>query len=58
MQDNCAFADMEATYAEYEEWSENGVPETVIHLYRKALQQMEKRKFCEEALVIELVTSF
>ncbi|XP_037536347.1 squamous cell carcinoma antigen recognized by T-cells 3 [Nematolebias whitei] len=44
--------DMEATYAEYEEWSENGVPETVIHLYRKALQQMEKRKFCEEALLV------
>lgn len=49
---------MEATYSEYEEWSENGVPETVIHLYRKALKQMEKRKFCEEALVIELVASF
>ncbi|XP_017269444.1 squamous cell carcinoma antigen recognized by T-cells 3 [Kryptolebias marmoratus] len=44
--------DMEATYAEYEEWSENGVPETVIHQYRKALQQMEKCKSCEEALLV------
>lgn len=42
---------METTYAEYEEWSENGVPETVIHLYRKALQQKEKCKSHEETLV-------
>ncbi|XP_054904958.1 squamous cell carcinoma antigen recognized by T-cells 3 [Poeciliopsis prolifica] len=44
--------DMEATYAEYEEWSENGVPETVVHLYRKALQQKEKCKSHEEALLV------
>lgn len=42
---------MEATYAEYEEWSEHGVAETVIHLYKKALQQLEKCKSFEESLV-------
>lgn len=42
---------MEATYAEYEEWSEHGVPEAVVHQYKKALQQMEKCKPFEEALV-------
>lgn len=45
------FVDMEATYAEYEEWSEHGVPDTVIHQYKKALQQMEKCKSFEESLV-------
>lgn len=49
---------MEATYAEYEEWSENGVPETVVHQYRKALQQMEKCKLYEEALVTKWLTYF
>uniref|UniRef100_A0AAQ5YTQ4 RRM domain-containing protein n=1 Tax=Amphiprion ocellaris TaxID=80972 RepID=A0AAQ5YTQ4_AMPOC len=44
--------DMEATYAEYEEWSEHGVPETVIHQYKKALQQMEKCKSFEESLMV------
>ncbi|KAM9858874.1 squamous cell carcinoma antigen recognized by T-cells 3 [Aulostomus maculatus] len=44
--------DMEATYAEYEEWSEQGVPETVSHQYKKALQQMEKRKALEESLLV------
>lgn len=48
---------MEATYAEYEEWSEDGVPETVVHLYKKALQQMEKRKAFEEPLVTVLKLS-
>nr|XP_046243347.1 squamous cell carcinoma antigen recognized by T-cells 3 [Scatophagus argus] len=43
--------DMEATYAEYEEWSEHGVSETVIHQYKKALQQMEKCKPFEESLL-------
>ncbi|XP_068594447.1 squamous cell carcinoma antigen recognized by T-cells 3 [Brachionichthys hirsutus] len=43
--------DMEATYAEYEEWSEQGVPETVVHQYKKALQQMEKCKPFEESLL-------
>ncbi|XP_015240538.1 PREDICTED: squamous cell carcinoma antigen recognized by T-cells 3 [Cyprinodon variegatus] len=44
--------DMETTYAEYEEWSEKGVPDTVVHLYRKALQQNEKCKSYEEALLV------
>lgn len=48
------FVDMEATYAEYEEWSEQGVPETVAHQYKKALQEMEKRKSFEESLVPDL----
>lgn len=42
---------MEATYAEYEEWSEHGVPETVLRQYKNAVQQMEKCKPFEEALV-------
>lgn len=42
---------MEATYAEYEEWSEDGVPETISHQYKRALQQMENRKAFEESLV-------
>ena len=48
------FVDMEATYAEYEEWSEHGVPETVTHQYKKTLQQMEKCRPFEEALVTDL----
>uniref|UniRef100_A0AAX7SCJ6 RRM domain-containing protein n=1 Tax=Astatotilapia calliptera TaxID=8154 RepID=A0AAX7SCJ6_ASTCA len=44
--------DMEGTYAEYEEWSEHGVPETVVHQYKKAVQQMEKCKPFEEALMV------
>lgn len=50
----CFFVDMEATYAEYEEWSEHGVSETVVHQYKKALQQMAKCKPFEEALVTDL----
>lgn len=42
---------MEATFAEYEEWSEEPVPESVIQNYNKALQQLEKYKPYEEALV-------
>lgn len=45
------FLDMEATYAEYEEWSDQGVAETVAQQYRKAVQQMEKCKPFEESLV-------
>uniref|UniRef100_H3AFF2 Spliceosome associated factor 3, U4/U6 recycling protein n=1 Tax=Latimeria chalumnae TaxID=7897 RepID=H3AFF2_LATCH len=44
--------DMEATYAEYEEWSEESIPETVTRLYKKALQQMEKCKPYEETLQV------
>lgn len=43
--------DMEATFAEYEEWSEDPIPESVIQNYKKALQQLEKYKPYEEALV-------
>uniref|UniRef100_A0A665UNG2 RRM domain-containing protein n=1 Tax=Echeneis naucrates TaxID=173247 RepID=A0A665UNG2_ECHNA len=44
--------DMETTYAEYEEWSEHGVSEMVIHQYKKALQQMEKCRPFEESLLV------
>ncbi|XP_039075840.1 squamous cell carcinoma antigen recognized by T-cells 3 isoform X1 [Hyaena hyaena] len=43
--------DMEATFAEYEEWSEDPLPESVIQNYNKALQQLEKYKPYEEALL-------
>lgn len=42
---------MEATFAEYEEWSEDPIPESVIQNYNKALQQLEKYKPYEETLV-------
>lgn len=45
---------MEATFAEYEEWSEQGVAETVSHQYKKALQQLEKYKALEESLVTDV----
>lgn len=48
--------DMEASYAEYEEWSEDPIPETTIKSYKKALQQLEKCKPYEEALVTLLLT--
>ncbi|KFW01202.1 Squamous cell carcinoma antigen recognized by T-cells 3, partial [Eurypyga helias] len=43
--------DMEASYAEYEEWSEDPIPEATVRNYRKALQQLEKCKPYEEALL-------
>ncbi|XP_004416217.1 PREDICTED: squamous cell carcinoma antigen recognized by T-cells 3 isoform X2 [Odobenus rosmarus divergens] len=43
--------DMEATFAEYEEWSEDPIPESVIQNYNKALQQLESYKPYEEALL-------
>ncbi|KAM5238138.1 squamous cell carcinoma antigen recognized by T-cells 3 isoform 1-T1 [Ctenodactylus gundi] len=43
--------DMEATFAEYEEWSEEPIPESVVQSYNKALQQLEKYKPYEEALL-------
>ncbi|KAB0363600.1 hypothetical protein FD754_007756 [Muntiacus muntjak] len=43
--------DMEATFAEYEEWSEDPIPESVIQSYNRALQQLEKYKPYEEALL-------
>lgn len=50
--------DMEASYAEYEEWSEEPIPETTIKNYKKALQQLEKCKPYEEALVMLALTPF
>ena len=43
---------MEGTYAEYEEWSDQGVSDTVSQKYKRALQQMEKSKPYEETLVL------
>ncbi|KAM4708717.1 squamous cell carcinoma antigen recognized by T-cells 3 isoform 2-T2 [Discoglossus pictus] len=43
--------DMESTYAEYEEWSDEPIPEMVTQNYKKALQQMELCKPYEEALL-------
>ncbi|XP_036908246.1 squamous cell carcinoma antigen recognized by T-cells 3 isoform X2 [Sturnira hondurensis] len=43
--------DMEATFAEYEEWSEDPIPESVVQNYNKALQQLERYKPYEEALL-------
>lgn len=50
--DNCSFTDMEGTYAEYEEWSDQGVSDTVSQKYKGALKQMEKSKPYEETLVL------
>ncbi|XP_057687252.1 squamous cell carcinoma antigen recognized by T-cells 3 [Corythoichthys intestinalis] len=44
--------DMEATYAEYEEWSDEGTPEKVLHQYKSALQLKEKYKPFEESLLV------
>ncbi|XP_025055614.1 squamous cell carcinoma antigen recognized by T-cells 3 [Alligator sinensis] len=44
--------DMETTYAEYEEWSEDPIPEVVVKNYKKALQQLEKCRPYEEALLV------
>nr|XP_057927176.1 squamous cell carcinoma antigen recognized by T-cells 3 [Doryrhamphus excisus] len=44
--------DMEATYAEYEEWADHGPPETVLSQYKNALQQKEKCKPFEESLLV------
>lgn len=47
--------EMEATFAEYEEWSEEPIPESVLQSYQKALGQLEKYKPFEEALVSALL---
>ncbi|XP_037115635.1 squamous cell carcinoma antigen recognized by T-cells 3 [Syngnathus acus] len=44
--------DMEATYAEYKEWSDQGAPEEILHQYKTALQQREKYKPFEESLLV------
>lgn len=49
---------MEATFAEYEEWSEEPIPESVLQNYQKALEQLEKYKPFEEALVSALLRAF
>ncbi|XP_056384760.1 squamous cell carcinoma antigen recognized by T-cells 3 isoform X5 [Hyla sarda] len=43
--------DMASTYAEYEEWSEEPIPETVNQNYMKAIKQVDKYKPYEEALL-------
>ncbi|XP_052023807.1 squamous cell carcinoma antigen recognized by T-cells 3 isoform X3 [Apodemus sylvaticus] len=43
--------EMEATFAEYEEWSEEPIPESVLQSYQRALGQLEKYKPFEEALL-------
>ncbi|KAM6155289.1 squamous cell carcinoma antigen recognized by T-cells 3 isoform 2-T2 [Rhynchocyon petersi] len=43
--------DMEATFAEYQEWSEDPVPASVVESYNKALQQLERYRPYEEALL-------
>ena len=47
----CVRIDLEATYGEYEEWSDRGVPETLTCQYKKALQQLAKSRPFEETLV-------
>uniref|UniRef100_A0A4W3ILM4 Spliceosome associated factor 3, U4/U6 recycling protein n=1 Tax=Callorhinchus milii TaxID=7868 RepID=A0A4W3ILM4_CALMI len=44
--------DMEATFVEYEAWSEEPLEASVIQQYKKALQQMERYKPYEEALLV------
>uniref|UniRef100_A0A8D0GWW8 Spliceosome associated factor 3, U4/U6 recycling protein n=1 Tax=Sphenodon punctatus TaxID=8508 RepID=A0A8D0GWW8_SPHPU len=44
--------DMEATYAEYEEWTEEPIPDSVTKNYKKALQQLEKCRPFEETLLV------
>ncbi|XP_068095731.1 squamous cell carcinoma antigen recognized by T-cells 3 isoform X2 [Hyperolius riggenbachi] len=43
--------DMNSTFAEYEDWSEDPIPAPVVANYKKALQQVEKYKPYEEALL-------
>lgn len=43
--------DMEATYAEYVDWSEEPIADSLINNYKKALAQVKKYKPYEEALV-------
>lgn len=44
--------DMETTYAEYEEWSDKPIPDSVIQQYKQAVKQMENCKAHEEALMV------
>ena len=54
----CVRTDLEATYGEYEEWSDRGVPETLTSQYKKALQQLAKSRQFEETLVSPIFLSF
>ncbi|KAI4889382.1 hypothetical protein NFI96_034070 [Prochilodus magdalenae] len=44
--------DMEATYAEYSDWADEGVSEMVTQHYKRSLQQLEKRRLHEETLLM------
>ncbi|KAF4074599.1 hypothetical protein AMELA_G00241220 [Ameiurus melas] len=44
--------DMESTYTEYSDWTDEGVPETVTQHYKRALKQLESRRPYEEALLV------
>ncbi|XP_077377625.1 spliceosome associated factor 3, U4/U6 recycling protein [Festucalex cinctus] len=44
--------DMEATYAEYEEWSEHAPPDEMLRQYKTALRQREKYEPFEESLLV------
>ncbi|TSW89613.1 Squamous cell carcinoma antigen recognized by T-cells 3 [Bagarius yarrelli] len=44
--------DMESTYTEYSDWTDEGVPETVTRQYKRALQQLETRRPYEETLLV------
>ncbi|KAB5528341.1 hypothetical protein PHYPO_G00139150 [Pangasianodon hypophthalmus] len=44
--------DMESTYTEYSDWTDEGVPETVTQHYKRALLQLESRRSYEEALLV------
>uniref|UniRef100_A0AAR2M3Q2 RRM domain-containing protein n=1 Tax=Pygocentrus nattereri TaxID=42514 RepID=A0AAR2M3Q2_PYGNA len=44
--------DMEGTFAEYSDWTDEGVSEVVTQHYKRSLQQLEKRRLHEEALLM------
>ncbi|XP_072520466.1 squamous cell carcinoma antigen recognized by T-cells 3 [Salminus brasiliensis] len=44
--------DMEGTYAEYSDWADEGVSEVVTQHYKRAVQQLEKSRSYEEALLV------
>ncbi|XP_077164084.1 spliceosome associated factor 3, U4/U6 recycling protein isoform X2 [Paroedura picta] len=44
--------DMETTYAEYGEWSKEPIPDVMVKNYKRALQQLQKCKPYEEALLV------
>ncbi|KAF7687606.1 squamous cell carcinoma antigen recognized by T-cells 3 [Silurus meridionalis] len=44
--------DMESTYTEYSDWTDEGIPAMVTQHYKKALQQLESHRPYEEALLM------